>query len=632
MPNPPLPLPDSALDSLLACLQKEDGFVFLETTKTSATQHRSFLFRNPTEILTFFSGDEPKDFFAKLESFHTAGNYLAGWLSFEFGYLLEPSLHEYAELPKGTPMAQFGVYQHADVVDHTKSLAADKLPWPQEKIPAEADYNLKNLRPNQGQQDYIACIERVKRYIESGDTYQVNYTLKLLFDFSGSPEALYRTLRQNQSVAYGAYMRFADNRILSFSPELFFHKQKNTCTVRPMKGTVQRGRTLTEDNNLQDFLRDDLKNRSENVMIVDLLRNDLGRICEKGSVETLSLFDVETYETLHQMTSTVQGKLQKNTSLADLFGALFPCGSVTGAPKIRTMEIIHELENGPRGVYTGGIGFIAPNGEAAFNVPIRTVRLNNEDGEMGIGSGVVYDSDAEQEWQECLLKGKFLTNPAPKFELIETLRWDKQEGYWFLDLHLNRLAEAATFFGYAFNKGGIIRDLEGKAGQFTTVPHRVRLTLAKDGTSTITGIEVDLAQPALNFGQADDAPALSTCFSTRQTDASSPFLYHKTTIRRMYNREYEAAMAKGHADMLFTNEKGEVTEGCISNLFIRKGQSVYTPPVSCGLLNGVLRRHLMSQEGLGICEKVLTREEVENAEAIYLGNSVRGLMRVELRD
>jgi para-aminobenzoate synthetase/4-amino-4-deoxychorismate lyase len=463
--------------------------------------------------------------------------------------------------------------------------------------------------------------------------------MKLLFDFRGSPEALYRDLRRNQSVGYGAYLRRGDERILSFSPELFFRKSGKEITARPMKGTLVRGRYGEEEGERMRELHEDGKNRSENVMIVDLLRNDLSRLLHghgQSRVYVQSLFDVEPYESLLQMTSTVKAaadpQIMGNLKLTEIFRALFPCGSITGAPKIRTMEIINELEVGPRGVYTGAIGYFAPDGSAAFNVPIRTVRLQDGLGEMGVGAGITYDSEPHEEWRESLLKGRFLTHRQPEFHLFETLLWRHDGGYYLLDEHLGRLAEGAEFFKFFCDIDMVSRRLNEVAASSGAACRRVRVRLAKDGRVSIDVVEAEppahLTLPLRPERPEDKLPRVA--FATVPVETTSPWVYHKTSRRDLYSREYGRAQAEGHWDRLFCNERGEVTEGCISNIIIfREGQFV-TPPVKCGLLPGVMRGKLLAASAPSLGEAVLTEHEVRAAEAVYLCNSVRGVVRVTL--
>lgn len=625
------PLTDQAIDEVLGLLARRERFVFLETTRGGPDDHRSLLFLDPVERLSCTAADSPADFFGRAEHYLGAGYHLAGWFAYEFGYLLEPAHGKKARPDPGETLAVLGVFPPPFIYDHRSASFTGAGRWPAASPLPDAPFAIDGLRLNVRKNDYLKNIDRIKAYIESGDTYQVNYTLKLLFDLSGSPEALYKTLRRSQSVSFGAYCRLGSERILSFSPELFFRKQGNRCKVRPMKGTVRRGHTAAEDERLAAFLKNDPKNRSENVMIVDLLRNDLGRLSTMGTVRAASLFDLETYETLHQMTSTVTGELRDGISLVDMFRALFPCGSVTGAPKIRTMEIIRELEEGRRGVYTGAIGFITPAGDATFNVPIRTLTLANGKGAMGIGSGIVYDSAPEREWEECRLKGRFLTDPPQPFKLIETLLWKPGEGYWLLDLHLQRLARSARFFRYPADRDRLRQRLARESETFSgRSAMRVRLLLAKDGTVSVSATECPTPAPVLIPAPADSAALPRVRFSGEATSSLSPLVYHKTTLRDLYDREYRQAVAEGYVDVLFVNEKNEVTEGSITNVFIRKGDVFYTPPVSCGLLGGVFRAHFLSHCPAPVREKILTRAEVREADAIYIGNSVRGLVQVRL--
>lgn len=610
--------------------------MFLESSKTTSEEKTSLLFTAPVAQLTYQAGQSPESFFATAQSYLGQGYFLAGWIGYEFGYALEPTLHPLLTDLQGTTLAKLGVYHAPTLFDQSisPSVHAEGAPL-QSKCSQEHTqdtYNIENLTPSITETDYLAALDKIKEYILRGDTYQVNYTLKLLFDFAGSPESLYLALRRNQPVSYSAYLHLGNERILSFSPELFFRKTGPHCLVKPMKGTMARGRTIDEDLRFATALRNDPKNRSENVMIVDLLRNDLGRLSTMGSVKANSLFTVETYSTVHQLTSSIEGQVDLHIDLEKLFKALFPCGSVTGAPKIRTMEIINELEQEKRGVYTGAIGYLSPTGDAVFNVPIRTVLLRNNHGEMGIGSGVVHDSNPKAEWQECLLKGRFLTHPRPDFQLIETLLWQRGSGFWLFDLHLNRLEQSARYFDYPMNTEDLKNTLNAKAKCWSEDVARVRLLLFRDGRVAIehtpcpapAAIDIPLPTTA-------DGPALPRAlFSTEPTDSSSPFLYHKTTLRPLYNAERQRALDRDAFDVIFVNERGEITEGSISNVLIRQGTQFFTPPIDSGLLPGICREHLMARHPDLISEKVLFPKDLRNAHAIYLINSVRGVVQVQL--
>jgi para-aminobenzoate synthetase/4-amino-4-deoxychorismate lyase len=630
------PLAESTVESLLNGLVGEQAFVFLETTKVTREEHRSYLFVKPVRRLVCRSGLEAGEFMAAVQDWLRRGYYLAGWIGYEFGYFLEPSLAVRRLTGHADrPLAEFFAFEKPHIVDHsaTDGTEADAVfqAGAQRLAGDHPRYALGNLRLSMTEAEYLDAFARIKSYITGGDTYQVNFTLKYRFDFTGSTTGFYTTLRRNQAVSYGAFLKSGPRRILSFSPELFFRKRQDSITVRPMKGTIGRGRTLPEDAGRIEYLTRDMKTRSENVMIVDLLRNDLGRLPHlqvPGGVRVQSLFDIETFATLHQMTSTVTGNLTENggaaLTVAELFRALFPCGSVTGAPKIRTMEIINELEREERGVYTGAIGFFSPDGDAVFNVPIRTVVLEGGQGEMGIGSGIVSDSDGNNEWEECKLKAHFLIRPAPDFQLIETLLWRLPDGYWLLDLHLDRLEQSARYFLYPMDRRDIAGQLQHHAAklQKAATPHRVRLTLAGDGAVEIVDTELAVAEATTQLPKV--------IFSGQRTDSENPYYFHKTTRRDLYDRERAKAVRDGFYEVLFCNERGEVTEGAVTNIFIRKGDIFYTPPVACGLLAGIFRRHFLTVHGDQVQEKILMRQDLEQADALYVANSVRGLVQVTL--
>jgi para-aminobenzoate synthetase/4-amino-4-deoxychorismate lyase len=626
-------LSDPTLASLLASLDNQD-FVLLETTRITRDDHHSLLFSNPVNHITLTGQGKADHFLHEAKGWLDRGYFLAGWLGYEFGYLLEPALAEKLCLDKNQIVADLGVFSAPATVDHFDAAEKQAACLPQQParppLPGESAYAIDNLHFTLDKEDYLAAIAAIKTYIAAGDTYQVNYTLKLFFDFNGDPAALYRDLRKNQSVAYGAYIQNGPRRILSFSPELFFRKKANICTVRPMKGTMRRGRTTAEDQQNRHFLQSDSKNLSENVMIVDLLRNDLGRLARPATVQVSSLFDVETYETLHQMTSTIRGELPDDVQLGDLFKALFPCGSVTGAPKIRTMEIIRELEHGARGVYTGAIGYLDPCGDAVFNVPIRTIVLEQDRGEMGIGSGIVYDSDGENEWQECRLKADFLTKPHEDFQLIETILWQSENGYWLLDEHLARLQDSAAYFQFTCAQTQITAALDQLAQTLTAgnINQRVRLLLAGDGAVTLSASACG-QEKTLAAGSSEKLPQVR--FSSARTDSHDTYLYHKTTRRKLYNQEREKAVNDGYYEVLFVNERGEVTEGAISSVFIKKGGVFYTPPLQCGLLPGVFRSHFMAVSPKPVIEKILFPADLADADAVYVANSVRGMIQVAVK-
>ena len=364
-------------------------------------------------------------------------------------------------------------------------------------------------------------------------------------------------------------------------------------------------------------LQQDEKNRSEHLMIVDLLRNDLGRICAMGSVKVEDIFTVETYQTLLQMTSTVSGTLRSGLSYYDIFRGMFPSGSITGAPKIRTMQIIRELEERPRGVYTGSIGYISPHGNAAFNVAIRTLVVKDRNAVMGVGGGIVADSDPAEEYRECLLKASFLTRQHRPFQLIETMLWS--DGFVRLPMHLDRLESSAAYFGFVCDREEISTQLHAACAALPSdICHRVRLLLNESGLATITVTEM---KPAQFSGRIR--------LSSRIVSSNDLFLRHKTTLRELYDSEYAQAQRDGFDEVVFLNERGEVTEGAISNLFLRRGDKLLTPPLNSGVLAGVLRRHILETDP-NAEERVLTLSDLKQANAIYIGNSLRGLRQVTL--
>ena len=538
------------------------------------------------------------------------------------------------------PLASFGVFQEPLQYNHETG----KTNFPShEAAIVPSNFTIDNLTVSQEKENYLDAIYRIKEYIAAGDTYQVNYTLKILFDFSGSPEAFYRNLRRNQSVAYGAIMHLGGEHILSLSPELFFRVNANSIRVRPMKGTLKRGRHWQEDQELCEVLRKDPKNRSENVMIVDLLRNDLARLSHHigdGQVHTESLFDVERYESVLQMTSTIcaetDGNVLEKVGILDVLKALFPCGSVTGAPKIRTMEIIRELEESSRGVYTGAIGYFAPDGDAVFNVPIRTIRIADGKGEMGIGSGIVHDSVPEQEWEECLLKAHFLTKPVAEFVLIETLLLEQGTGYWLLDEHLDRLQKSAVYFSFCFSREDILESLEclGNKSELKSNCYRVRLTLAKDGTveTAMQACDAPVLRSLPDNPPAthDDLPCVS--ISGKKVNSSSPWFFHKTSNRELFQEEFARSQKDFLFDTVFLNDRGELTEGCISNLIVVVDGNYFTPPVSSGLLAGTMRAKLLSENSVDLQEKDLTVADLQRATALFCCNSVRGVVQVCFRE
>ncbi|HJW01791.1 MAG TPA: aminodeoxychorismate synthase component I [Azospira sp.] len=480
---------------------------------------------------------------------------------------------------------------------------------------------IADLVPGLAEADYLAAVARIRDYIAAGDCYQVNFTFPLHFTAFGHPLALYAGLRRRQPTSLGGLVLTPLATILSLSPELFVERQGERLITRPMKGTAPRGRNGAEDEALRVALAASEKDRAENVMIVDLLRNDLGRLAPPGAVRVEELFRIETYPTLFQMTSTVVADMQANRPGADfaaVLRALFPCGSITGAPKVRAMQIIRELEVGPRGLYTGSLGWVAPDGDFRLNVAIRTLELSADgSGRMGVGSGIVIDSEPAREYRECLLKARFLTDLDPGFQLIETLLL--ADGL-FPDavLHRQRLAASAQALGFAHDDGAVLTALAELAAGHPTGRFRVRLTLDKAGQLRLTAVPLE-----------EGGGPWQVLLSPHRLDSRRYLLRHKTTARALYDAELQRVMAlPGGFDALFLNEREEVSEGARSNVFARIDGRLYTPPLACGLLPGILRRRLL--ESGAATERVLSLADLQGGEAIYMGNALRGLVPVTL--
>ena len=630
---------DDHISNLLGYFAQAEQFAFFDASRPDEEKCYSYLFANPVSRLKCRIGEDPLIFLGEIERCISDGYYVAGWFGYEFGYLLDKRLTGLINDPKWaeTCVADFAIFSDPLIYNHRTG--EEQFTTVTHSQISSPGYRVSKPRANINKNEYVEALKKIKAYIAAGDTYQVNFTLKLLFELSGSFEAFYQDIRRGQSVTYGAYIRSGDSRIMSFSPELFFSKKGGRIVTRPMKGTLKRGRDMAEDEKAMAFLAQDPKNRSENVMIVDLLRNDLARVLHEsggGEVKVESLFDVEVYESLLQMTSTISGEADgehsERVSVEKLMRGLFPCGSVTGAPKIRTMEIIAELERDMRGVYTGGVGFFAPDGSAVFNVPIRTISFEGERGEMGIGSGVTHDSDPEVEWEESLLKGSFVTSPAPSFELIETLLWAPEDGYWLLDHHLARLSQSARYFYFQFDRDAISDSLLHHAETFDTTM-RVRLTLAKDGRVTVSSVKCTPPENISLPGEVHpDSPHQlpEVRLSSVIQHSNDIYLYHKTTHRSVYDEAYSRALENGLFDYLFINEKGEVTEGCISNLIVYKDGRYLTPSRYCGLLDGVMRQQLLYTREIE--EATLNLDDLREADALFCCNSVRGLVRVKFSE
>ncbi|MEP7295103.1 MAG: aminodeoxychorismate synthase component I [Burkholderiales bacterium] len=491
-----------------------------------------------------------------------------------------------------------------------------------------------NLQPSVERDEFMRSIAAIHEAIRAGETYQVNYTYRIDGAAYGSPLALYRRLRARQPVEYGALIALpagdAVSHVLSCSPELFVRHDAGLLTARPMKGTAARVAAPESDSESARLLGLDIKNRAENLMIVDLLRNDLGRLAQTGTVRVPALFAIEPYSTVFQMTSTVQAQIRPEVGMPDLLRAVFPCGSITGAPKHHTMELIRGLESTPRGLYCGAIGWVdAPSGEASvgdfcFSVAIRTLTLGAEARglrplRIGVGAGIVADSRAEDEFEECLLKARFLTGLDPGFELFETMLWLPGQGVRHLERHLARLAHSSKVLGFGFDRAALLAALEAFA-RGATVPTRLRLALAHDGRSTLAHAPlVPLADGPVRLLVADEA-----------LTGNHPLAGHKTTLRRRYDAGVRAAEDAGAFDTLFFNAADRLVEGGRSNVFVRLAGRWWTPPLSDGALPGVMRAVLLADPAWGAAERILGRADLAAAEALMVCNALRGPLAAEL--
>lgn len=546
------------------------------------------------------------------------GWHAAGFISYEAAPAFDPA-HQ-TRPGTGFPYLWFGLY-----------LAPRLVPIPQPDLLKPALSWLASVDRN----TYNSAISQIKSYIADGRTYQVNYTMRLRTRFNATPWNFFLHLAQIQN-NHAAYLDLGQYVICSASPELFFRLDGDILTCRPMKGTIRRGRTTQEDQEQAQSLKESEKNRAENVMIVDMIRNDLGRIAKIGSVQVPELITVERYPTLWQMTSTVRART--DTSFTQIFKALFPCASITGAPKVSTMRIISKLETSPRKMYTGSIGYIAPNRRASFNVAIRTVLVNRQEqtAEYGVGGGIVWDSNAQDEYEEALLKVRVLTDAVlpPGFSLFETILWTPEEGYFLREKHIARLLDSADYFDFPLNLWQatrlLLRDksrsilseevlasyLDHISTEFNS-PRLVRLFVDKNG---------ELHSDIRVIQALEKKPLWKACLAGNPVNSEDIFLFHKTTKREVY----EAARKDlpQYDDVLLYNERDELTEFTTGNLVVEMDNNLYTPPIRCGLLAGTFRERLL--ETGKVKERVIAVANLKKCKKIFLVNSVRQWIQIRL--
>ncbi|SDK06341.1 aminodeoxychorismate synthase component I [Sediminibacillus albus] len=576
-----------------------DPYLLFEFTE-GQDQH-PLAFTSPVKILQTDKLEEVPEIIKEIDKAIRAGFYAAGYLSYEAA----PAFHSEMEVhhTSALPLIWFGIF-------------TQPIP-PGEEKKANKDYSISNWKLTASEEDYQQGIEEIKHAIEEGHTYQVNYTERLQGQFKGSDFSFYRQLTRNQQSSYSAYLHLGKYRILSASPELFFKVHNQKITAKPMKGTAPRGRFTEEDQkNLKNLLTSE-KEQAENLMIVDLLRNDIGRIAKPGSVKVTRLFEAETYPTVHQLTSTIEADLVDDITIWDWFQALFPCGSITGAPKISTMRYISLLEQSPREVYCGAIGYITPERNAIFNVPIRTVFIDSEKetATYGVGGGITWDSTPVGEFRELHTKAQLLSERRPEFHLLESIKLEN--GYYpILSYHLDRIKESGNYFQFRINIEAIKQKLGELAMLYANGTYKVRLVVKKNGEISIEAEKV----------YRKSEPVRCTLASS-PIDKNDPFLFHKTTHRQIYETQHKTSPAQT-LSVLMWNQNEELTEFTLGNLVVEKEGKLFTPPVSSGLLPGTFRQYLLDQNRIET--RTLYKHELHEYDAVWFINSVRGWLKVEL--
>ena len=555
-----------------------------------------YTFTQPIKELKTRDLAEVADLLAQVESYQEQGYYVVGYVSYEAAPAFEEKLAVHKLPLLGEYLLYFTVHDRVEI---------SPIPLTYEEVDLPSNwYELTSAA------DYEKAIAQIHHHLRQGDTYQVNYTVQLKQDLSANPFAIYNCMVVEQEAGYNAYVEHDEMAVISMSPELFFEQNDRELTTRPMKGTTKRG--LTDDEDLKEaaWLEQDPKNRSENMMIVDLLRNDMNRISEVGSEHVERLCQVEQYSTVWQMTSTIKSQLRPDVDLVTIFRSLFPCGSITGAPKIATMEIIKDLEPQPRGVYCGTIGLLLPNGRRIFNVAIRTIQLYKGQAIYGVGGGITWDSTWESEYREVHQKAAVLYRKQARFKLITTGKIS-QKSLLFEDQHLERLTKASRYFAYPFDPEELRQKIEEECQSCeVNQDYRLRISLNKSG-------EIELSRQILT------PLSLSFCkakLCLQKADLQQAFTYFKTTHR--------PHLSLGEQEIIYHNAAGELLETSIGNLVLKIAGKLYTPPTNLGILSGIYRQHLLERGQVE--EKVLTLKDLAQAEDIYGCNAVRGMYELEV--
>ena len=553
-------------------------------------------FTKPIKELKTRNLAQVKELLAQVEDYQQQGYYVVGYVSYEAAPAFEEKLAVHPAPLMGEYLLYFTV--HDSVEKSIIPLTYDEIDMP------------SNWKEETSKEEYEKAIAQIHHHLRQGDTYQVNYTVQLKQAVTANPFAIYNRMVVEQEAGYNAYVEHDEMAVISMSPELFFEQKGRDLTTRPMKGTTKRGLTNQEDLDQAAWLEKDPKNRSENMMIVDLLRNDMNRLSEVGSEHVERLCQVEQYSTVWQMTSTIKSQVRPDVDLVEIFCSLFPCGSITGAPKIATMEIIKNLEPQARGVYCGTIGILLPNGRRIFNVAIRTIQLHKGQAIYGVGGGITWDSTWESEYNEVHQKAAVLYRKQVPFQLITTGKIS-QKHLLFKEEHIDRLRNAGRYFAYPFNPENLLQRIDAECQAcHVEKDYRLRISISKSGDIDLCCQELTPLSPA--FCQAQ------LCLQERSLQ--TPFTYFKTT--------YRPHLTVAKQEKVYHNENGELLETSIGNLILQIAGKLYTPPVNLGILPGIYRQHLL--ETGQVEERVLTLKELAQAEAIYGCNAVRGLYKLSL--
>ena len=603
--------------------------ILLDDAQSTITEPSSRLYEQALQLWTIYPQSSHAQTIAAVDQclydIHKAlaqGEYVVAAFAYELGLYIHN-----IDRPAQPESNEHPLIQAWSFKSYERLSKADVDAYIEKKIaalePEDQVAGVANLHFSLDQDEFTSDIQTIQEYIRKGDTYQINHTFRITGEVYGDPLSLYARLRERQPGRFGAFIAQDSNFILSQSPELFIQKQGNTLKAMPMKGTA------SALNDSAENLSADAKNQAENVMIVDLLRNDLSRLALPGTVTVPKLFEVTQYGDVLQMTSTVHAEIKPEMKLSDVLNAVFPCGSVTGAPKKRSMEIIQELEPQDRAYYCGALGWIDPSGDFAFSVPIRTLEMNRDvkthasSFSLGIGAGITIDSEPGQEWEECQIKAAFLSKLPSSPGLFETILVRKGQAQ-HVQLHLARLANSALALGIPCSLPDMRKVIElGCENCSIDIEYRLRLDLDHLG---IASCQISPISPLAGSVKIFWAKDILPDSSKATLYSGNLLLRHKVSVRNSYDQAWRLAEGLGGFDALFTNEQGYVTEGGRSSIFVKSGDSWLTPPVSAGLLPGVMRSIILNDPQWNAHEVNLTIEDIRNAKEIMLSNTLRGLI------